>query len=173
MSNEPSRQPGNEPGNEPDAATRLSPGDQAPDFTLRDGTGVQQSLTGYRGQNLIVYFYPAAFTPGCTTEACDFRDNLESFGGSGYQVIGISPDPVAKLAEFAAGESLTFPLLSDEDAVVAQRWGAWGDKTVGGRTVTGLLRSTFVIDSQGRIVDAQYNVSADGHVAALRAQLVG
>lgn len=168
MSNEPNTEPSAESG-----GTRLSAGDQAPNFTLRDGTGVQQSLADYRGQNLIVYFYPAAFTPGCTTEACDFRDNLESFAGSGYQVIGISPDPVAKLAEFAAGESLTFPLLSDEDAAVAKRWGAWGEKTVGDKTFTGLLRSTFVIDAEGRIVDAQYNVSADGHVAGLRAQLVG
>jgi peroxiredoxin Q/BCP len=162
-----------ETNNETSGAARLHPGDQAPDFTLRDGTGVQQSLADYRGQNLVVYFYPAAFTPGCTTEACDFRDNLESFAGSGYQVIGISPDPVAKLAEFTAAESLTFPLLSDEDAAVAKRWGAWGQKTVGDKTFTGLLRSTFVIDADGRIVDPQYNVSADGHVAALRAQLVG
>lgn len=152
---------------------RLTSGDAAPDFTLRDGTGAERSLADFRGQNVIVYFYPAAFTPGCTTEACDFRDNLASFAGSGYQVVGISPDPVAKLAEFAADESLTFPLLSDEGGTVAKQWAAWGEKTFGDKTFTGVLRSTFVIEADGQIADAQYNVSADGHVAALRAQLVG
>lgn len=151
---------------------QLVAGDTAPGFTLTDGTGAERSLADFHGQNVIVYFYPAAFTPGCTTEACDFRDNLASFDGSGYQVVGISPDPVAKLAEFAADSSLTFPLLSDEGGTVAKQWGAWGEKTLGESTFVGLLRSTFVIDGAGTILDAQYNVSASGHVAALREQLV-
>jgi thioredoxin-dependent peroxiredoxin len=155
---------------------QLAIGQQAPNFTLNDGTGAERSLSDFRGQNVIVYFYPAAFTPGCTTEACDFRDNLASLQASGYQVVGISPDPVAKLADFAADESLTFPLLSDEGAVVARRWGAWGEKTIGQntaepKTVIGLLRSTFVIDPAGVLTDAQYNVTAQGHVAALRTKL--
>ncbi|TAM70545.1 MAG: peroxiredoxin [Microbacteriaceae bacterium] len=155
---------------------RLAIGQQAPDFTLRDGTGTERSLSEFRGQSVVVYFYPAAFTSGCTTEACDFRDSLASLQASGYQVVGISPDPVERLADFAAAESLTFPLLSDEGAAVARRWGAWGEKTIGQnmpeqKTVIGLLRSTFVIDPAGVLTDAQYSVTAQGHVAELRAKL--
>lgn len=152
-------------------SNELTVGETVPDFTLRDGTGTERSLTDFRGQNVIVYFYPAAFTPGCTTEACDFRDNLASLQASDYQVVGISPDPVEKLSEFATAESLTFPLLSDVDGTVADRWGAWGEKTFGDKTFIGVLRSTFVIDAAGVLVEAHYDVAADGHVAALRTSL--
>ncbi|HEY5223397.1 MAG TPA: thioredoxin-dependent thiol peroxidase [Microbacteriaceae bacterium] len=152
-------------------STQLAVGEQAPDFTLRDSTGTERSLSDFRGQSVVVYFYPAAFTAGCTTEACDFRDSLPSLQASGYQVIGISPDPVEKLADFATAESLTFPLLSDLGGTVADAWGAWGEKTFGDKTFIGVLRSTFVIDPAGVLVDAQYNVNAQGHVAALRTQL--
>ncbi|GAA5155117.1 thioredoxin-dependent thiol peroxidase [Microbacterium pseudoresistens] len=154
-----------------ETATRLEVGQDAPDFTLNDAQGTPQSLADHRGTPVIVYFYPGAFTPGCTTEACDFRDNLASFQGAGYTVLGISPDPVAKLAEFAEAEQLAFPLLSDEDSAVAKAWGAWGEKTVQGRTFDGLIRSTFVIDATGRIQIAEYAVDAQGHVARLREAL--
>lgn len=152
-------------------SNELTVGEAVPDFTLRDGTGAERSLSDFRGQKVIVYFYPAAFTPGCTTEACDFRDNLASLEGSGYQVIGISPDPVEKLAKFANAETLTFPLLSDVGGTVADQWGAWGEKTFGDKVFIGVLRSTFVIDPAGVLVDAHYNVTAEGHVAALRTSL--
>ncbi|MBW1640514.1 thioredoxin-dependent thiol peroxidase [Microbacterium resistens] len=152
-------------------AERLEAGQPAPDFALPDAEGRVRRLSDLRGTPVIVYFYPAAFTPGCTTEACDFRDNLASFQGSGYAVLGISPDPVAKLAEFAAAEQLSFPLLSDEDAATAKAWGAWGPKTINGNTFDGLLRSTFVIDAEGRVHSAEYEVSAEGHVARLREAL--
>ncbi|MDA4895425.1 MULTISPECIES: thioredoxin-dependent thiol peroxidase [Microbacterium] len=152
-------------------AERLEAGQPAPDFALADAEGRVRRLSDLRGTPVIVYFYPAAFTPGCTTEACDFRDNLASFQGSGYAVLGVSPDPVAKLAEFAAAEQLSFPLLSDEDAATAKTWGAWGPKTINGTTFDGLLRSTFVIDAEGRVQSAEYEVSAEGHVARLREAL--
>ncbi|WP_104178956.1 thioredoxin-dependent thiol peroxidase [Arthrobacter sp. B0490] len=150
---------------------RLAPGDSAPDFTLPDAEGNEVVLSSFRGGGVVVYFYPAAATPGCTTEACDFRDNLASLGGAGYRVLGISPDPVGKLASFTEQESLTFPLLSDEDHAVAEAYGAWGEKKNYGRTYEGLIRSTVVVDGDGRVAVAQYNVRATGHVAKLRRDL--
>ncbi|MDL9979485.1 thioredoxin-dependent thiol peroxidase [Microbacterium candidum] len=149
----------------------LELGHIAPDFTLTDATGVERSLTDYRGGKVIVYFYPAAFTPGCTTEACDFRENLGSLQGAGYTVLGISPDPVSRLKEFADAEQLSFPLLSDEDAEIAKTWGAWGQKTVGDRTFDGLIRSTMVIDEDGSLTSIEYNVNPNGHVGRLREAL--
>ncbi|MBD7995529.1 thioredoxin-dependent thiol peroxidase [Arthrobacter sp. Sa2CUA1] len=150
---------------------RLSPGSEAPGFTLPDATGRQVSLADYRGRNVIVYFYPKAATPGCTTEACDFRDNLASLQGAGYEVLGISPDPLQALADFTEDLSLTFPLLSDEDNSVARAYGAWGPKVINGQELVGVLRSTVVIDAEGRVALAQYQVDAAGHVAALREEL--
>ena len=149
-------------------AVRLEPGAVAPEFTLIDADGTERSLSDYRGSRVIVYFYPAAMTPGCTKEACDFRDNLASLAAAGLAVIGISPDPPAKLAKFRDKEGLTFPLLSDPDRTVLI---AYGEKQLYGRTVTGVIRSTFVIDADGRIEQAQYNVKATGHVAKLRRDL--
>ncbi|MDQ0376899.1 thioredoxin-dependent thiol peroxidase [Amycolatopsis thermophila] len=146
---------------------RLAPGDQAPDFTLPDSTGRQVSLSDYRGKQVVVYFYPAAGTPGCTKQACDFRDNLGELDGAGYQVLGISPDKPEKLAKFAEAEQLNFPLLSDPDKEVLTAWGAFGEKKNYGRVVQGVIRSTFVIDPDGKIVKALYNVRATGHVAKL------
>ncbi|MDR6867760.1 peroxiredoxin Q/BCP [Microbacterium resistens] len=153
------------------SSEELEAGRPAPDFTLTDASGAPRSLSELRGTPVIVYFYPAAFTPGCTTEACDFRDNLASFQGAGYAVLGISPDPVSKLAEFAAAEQLPFTLLSDESAEVARAWGAWGQKTVNGRTFDGLIRSTVVVDAEGRVLSVEYNVDPHGHVARLREAL--
>ena len=147
---------------------RLSPGDTAPDFTLPDADG---SLSDYRGQKVIVYFYPAAMTPGCTTQACDFRDNLSSLKSAGYQVLGISPDKEEKLAKFRERDAVNFPLLSDPDKATLETYGAWGEKTMYGKTVTGVLRSTFVVEEDGRVEKAQYNVKATGHVAKLRRDL--
>lgn len=154
-----------------DTTTPLAPGDVAPALTLTGHDGKPHALSDHRGRRTVVYFYPAAYTPGCTTEACDFRDNIASLRGAGYDVLGISPDPVDKLATFAADEYLPFPLLSDPEGVTARAWGAWGEKTVGGQVVTGLLRSTFVIDETGTITRAEYRVNPDGHVLALRAAL--
>jgi peroxiredoxin Q/BCP len=140
----------------------------APDFTLTDAAGASRSLSDYRGGKVIVYFYPAAFTPGCTTEACDFRDNLAQLEGAGYTVLGISPDPVERLKEFADAEQLPYTLLSDEDAEVAKTWGAWGQKTVGDVTFDGLIRSTMVVDDEGRLQSIEYRVDPNGHVARLR-----
>ena len=151
--------------------TQLEIGTTAPDFTLTDATGVDRSLSDYRGRKVIVYFYPAAFTPGCTTEACDFRDNLASLEGAGYTVLGISPDPVERLKEFADAEQLAFTLLSDEGAEVAKSWGAWGEKTVGDRTFEGLIRSTMVVDEEGRLQSIEYRVDPTGHVGRLREAL--
>ncbi|GAA5071689.1 thioredoxin-dependent thiol peroxidase [Nocardia iowensis] len=150
---------------------RLSPGDTAPDFTLPDADGKDVSLADYRGRKVIVYFYPAASTPGCTKEACDFRDNLADLDGAGIDVLGISPDKPAKLAKFRDAEQLTFPLLSDPDKKVLTAWGAFGEKTMYGKTVTGVIRSTFLVDEEGKIAVAQYNVRATGHVAKLRRDL--
>lgn len=151
--------------------TKLEPGAAAPDFTLDDQDGTAVSLHDLRGQRVIVYFYPAAMTPGCTTEACDFRDNLGSLQGAGYTVLGVSPDEPAKLREFRAHDGITFPLLSDPDHTVHEAYSAWGEKTMYGKTVTGVIRSTFVIDEQGAIEQALYNVKATGHVARLRESL--
>ena len=150
---------------------RLIPGAPAPDFTLKNSDGKDVSLTDFRGRSTVVYFYPAASTPGCTKQACDFRDSLASLQQAGYDVLGISPDPVDKLARFAAAESLAFPLLSDEDHTVAGSYGAWGEKKNYGRTYEGLIRSTVVIDPDGKVAVAQYNVRATGHVAKLRRDL--
>ncbi|MFP3578420.1 thioredoxin-dependent thiol peroxidase [Arthrobacter sp. fls2-241-R2A-200] len=152
-------------------AERLIPGDVAPDFTLRNHKGSDVSLSGFRGRNTIVYFYPAASTPGCTKEACDFRDSLASLQGAGYEVVGISPDSVEALAKFVDKEELTFPLLSDQDHAVAEAYGAWGEKKNYGRTYMGLIRSTVVLDADGKVALAQYNVRATGHVAKLRRDL--
>jgi thioredoxin-dependent peroxiredoxin len=151
--------------------TRLTTGDPAPDFTLPDADGKPVALEDFRGQRVIVYFYPAAMTPGCTTQACDFRDSLASLNGAGIAVLGISPDPVEKLAEFREQESLSFPLLSDVDKTVLNAYGAYGEKNNYGKTVVGVIRSTFVIDPDGKIAEAQYNVKATGHVAKLRQEL--
>jgi thioredoxin-dependent peroxiredoxin len=150
---------------------RLSPGDPAPDFTLLDADGKPVSLSDHRGRHTIVYFYPAASTPGCTTQACDFRDSMASLQGAGYTVLGVSPDPPAKLARFRDEQSLTFPLLSDPAREVLTAWGAYGDKTRYGKTVQGVIRSTVVVDPEGRVEKAMYNVKATGHVAKLRREL--
>jgi peroxiredoxin Q/BCP len=150
---------------------RLEPGDPAPDFTLPDADGNPVQLSSFRGQRVIVYFYPAAMTPGCTTQACDFRDNLAELNGAGITVLGISPDQPAKLARFRDKEGLTFPLLSDPDHAVLEAYGAFGEKKLYGKTVVGVIRSTFVIDADGKIETAMYGVKATGHVARLRTQL--
>ena len=151
--------------------TRLSPGDTAPDFTLSDADGNDVSLKSLRGQKVVVYFYPAAMTPGCTKQACDFRDNLSSLTSAGYAVVGISPDKPEKLAKFRDRDSVNFPLLSDPSRETLQAYGAFGEKLMYGKTVTGVIRSTFVIDEKGKIEKAQYNVKATGHVAKLRRDL--
>ena len=148
--------------------TPLQTGAQAPAFTLKNSEGQDVSLSDYAGKSVIVYFYPKAATPGCTTEACDFRDNLNSLQGAGYSVLGISPDSPQDIAKFAADESLTFPLLSDPDNEVAKAYGSYGEKTVNGNTFDGTLRSTVVVDAQGNISHAEYGVDAQGHVARLR-----
>jgi len=149
----------------------LAPGDHAPDFTLPDADGEPVALSDYRGRSVIVYFYPAAGTPGCTKQACDFTENLAQLGAAGLDVLGISPDTPAKLAKFQAAENLTFPLLSDAVRSVMQAWGAFGEKKLYGKTVTGVIRSTFVVDAEGKISVAQYNVKATGHVAKLMREL--
>ncbi|CAM3012237.1 peroxiredoxin Q/BCP [Williamsia muralis] len=151
--------------------TRLAVGDKAPGFSLPDADGNTVSLDDYRGRQVIVYFYPAASTPGCTKQACDFRDNLGELNDAGVEVIGISPDKPAKLAKFRDAEELTFPLLSDPDKAVLTAWGAFGEKMMYGKTVTGVIRSTFLVDAEGKIAVAQYNVRATGHVAKLRRDL--
>ena len=150
--------------------SRLEVGDTAPDFTLTDAHGESVSLSDYADSKVIVYFYPAASTPGCTKQACDFRDNLAELDGQGIAVVGISPDKQEKLAKFADAEGLTFPLLSDPDKSVMTAWGAFGEKKLYGKTVTGVIRSTFLVD-HGAIALAQYNVRATGHVAKLRRDL--
>jgi peroxiredoxin Q/BCP len=151
--------------------TRLVPGDQAPDFTLSDDEGKEVSLTDLRGRKAIVYFYPAALTPGCTTQACDFSESLESLSAHGYSVVGISPDKPEKLAKFRAKESLTIALLGDPDKEVLTAWGAFGEKKLYGKTVQGVIRSTVVLDEQGVVTHAWYNVKATGHVAKVRRDL--
>ncbi|HET8927656.1 MAG TPA: thioredoxin-dependent thiol peroxidase [Microbacterium sp.] len=151
--------------------TQLQPGDAAPDFTLDDQDGSPVSLHDLRGQKVIVYFYPAAMTPGCTTQACDFRDSLGSLQSAGYAVIGVSRDAPAKLKQFAERDGLTFPLLSDPDHAVHDAYGTWGEKMNYGKVTEGVLRSTFVIDEDGDIAQALYNVKATGHVARLRTLL--
>ncbi len=151
--------------------SRLSPGDTAPDFSLSDDTGTTVSLADLLGRKVIVYFYPAAMTPGCTKQACDFTDSLSSLRAAGYEVVGISPDKPEKLARFRERDGLTITLLSDPSREVMEAWGAFGEKTMYGRTVTGVIRSTFVVGEDGRIEYAAYNVRATGHVAKLRKDL--
>jgi peroxiredoxin Q/BCP len=147
---------------------RLEVGDKAPAFSLSDADGNTVKLSDYKGRKVIVYFYPAASTPGCTKQACDFRDSLAQLNEAGLAVVGISPDKPAKLTKFRDAEGLTFPLLSDPDREVLTAWGAYGEKTMYGKKVQGVIRSTFVVDEKGAIEVAQYNVKATGHVAKLR-----
>jgi peroxiredoxin Q/BCP len=149
----------------------LSVGSPAPDFSLTAADGSTVTLSGLRGRLVIVYFYPAAMTPGCTKQACDFRDSLGALAAAGYAVLGVSPDPPAKLAEFIDRDQITFPLLSDPDKAVMRAWGAWGEKSLYGKKVTGVIRSTVVVDPDGVIEIARYNVKATGHVASLRKAL--
>jgi len=153
------------------ATPRLSPGDPAPDFTLPDADGNPVALSGLRGRKVVLYAYPAASTPGCTTQACDFRDSLASLQAAGYEVVGVSPDTTEKLARFRAAEGLSFPLLSDPDKAVLTAYGAYGEKSLYGKTVVGVIRSTFVLDEQGKVTAASYAVKAKGHVAKLRRDL--
>jgi peroxiredoxin Q/BCP len=150
---------------------RLAPGDLAPDFTLPDAGGRELSLSSLRGQRVIIYFYPAAMTPGCTKQACDFRDSRSDLSDAGFTVLGISPDSPAKLARFAEKEGLTFPLLSDPDRAVLKAYGAFGEKMLYGKKSIGVIRSTFVVGTDGRIENAYYGVKATGHVARLRKDL--
>jgi peroxiredoxin Q/BCP len=150
---------------------RLSPGDTAPEFTLLDDTGKEVALSDFLGRKVIVYFYPAAMTPGCTKQACDFTDTLDSFRAQGYEVIGISPDKPEKLAKFRERDGLTITLLSDPDKTVLREYGAYGEKKLYGKLVEGVIRSTVVVDEDGKVFLAQYNVKATGHVAKLRKDL--
>jgi len=150
---------------------RLAPGDQAPDFTLPTDTGEEVSLGDLRGKKVIVYFYPAAMTPGCTKQACDFTDSLDALKGAGFEVLGISPDKPEKLAKFRERDHLTITLLSDADKSVMNAYGAFGEKKLYGKTVEGVIRSTLVVDEDGKVELAQYNVKATGHVAKLRKDL--
>ena len=150
---------------------RLEPGQTAPDFTLLDQNGEPLTLSSLRGQKVIVYFYPEAMTPGCTTQACDFRDSLNQLNGAGYRVVGVSRDQVDKLAAFVKNDHLTFPILSDPDHGIHDRWGTYGEKLLYGKKVTGAIRSTFVLDENGVITHTFYNTKATGHVAMLKKQL--
>jgi peroxiredoxin Q/BCP len=147
-------------GNSLTDTARLAPGDKAPAFTLPDADGKKVSLADYKGRRVIVYFYPAASTPGCTKQACDFRDSLGELSGAGIDVVGISPDKPEKLAKFRDAEKLTFPLLSDPERKTLAAYGAFGEKKIYGKTVQGVIRSTFVVDENGKIAEAQYNVKA-------------
>jgi peroxiredoxin Q/BCP len=146
---------------------RLQPGDTAPAFSLPDADGKQVSLTGHLGRKVVVYFYPAALTPGCTKQACDFTDNLDVLAEAGYDVIGISPDKPEKLGKFREKEHLKVTLLADTEKEVLTAYGAFGEKTMYGKTVTGVIRSTLIVDEQGKVEHAFYNVKATGHVAKL------
>lgn len=151
--------------------TMLQPGDPAPDFALPDADGETVALSDLRGSKVILYFYPAASTPGCTTQACDFRDSLGSLQAAGYEVLGISPDPPSKLIRFRDEEHLPFRLLSDPERRALEPYGAYGEKELYGKTVTGVIRSTFVVDEAGKVEHAFYNVKATGHVTKLRREL--
>ena len=150
---------------------RLAAGDTAPEFTLTSDTGEEVALSDFLGRKVIVYFYPAAMTPGCTKQACDFTDSLDSLHASGYEVLGVSPDKPEKLAKFRERDGLTITLLSDADKKVMKAWGAYGEKKLYGKVVEGVIRSTLVIGEDGRVEVAQYNVKATGHVAKLRKDL--
>jgi peroxiredoxin Q/BCP len=158
-------------GNALTDTARLAEGDKAPAFSLTDADGNTVKLADFKGRKVIVYFYPAASTPGCTKQACDFRDSLAQLNEAGLDVVGISPDKPEKLAKFRDAEGLIFPLLSDPDKKVLSAWGAFGEKKLYGKTVVGVIRSTFVVDEKGNIEVAQYNVKATGHVAKLRRDL--
>ncbi len=151
----------------------LETGDRAPQFSLIDDAGDTRSLDDFRGEKLVVFFYPKAMTPGCTTEACDFRDRADALLAAGYAVVGVSPDPVSRLVTFKEKESLNYPLLSDPDHEVATAFGAWGMKKNYGREYEGLIRSTFVIDEGGVVTNAYRNVRAKGHVARVSRDLLG
>jgi peroxiredoxin Q/BCP len=151
--------------------TRLAPGDTAPDFTLPDADGQDVSLKDFRGRRVVVYFYPAARTPGCTKQACDFRDSLDSLNAAGIAVVGVSKDKPEKLAKFRERDALTFPLLSDPSLDVHKAYDVYGEKTMYGKKIMGVIRSTFVVDADGKLEQAQYNVKATGHVAKLRRDL--
>ena len=150
---------------------RLQPGEVAPEFTLVDDSGASVRLADFRGCRVVLYVYPAAMTAGCTTQACDFRDSLDALHAAGIEVLGLSPDRPEKLAKFRARDHLTFPLLSDPDKTTLTAYGAWGEKQLYGKTVTGVIRSTFVVAADGTLELAQYNVKATGHVAKLRRDL--
>jgi thioredoxin-dependent peroxiredoxin len=150
---------------------RLSPGDAAPDFTLPTDDGSTVTLSDLRGRKVIVYFYPAAMTPGCTKQACDFTDSLDALKAAGFEVLGISPDKPEKLAKFRERDALTITLLSDQGKAVMTEWGAFGEKKMYGKVVQGVIRSTIVVDEDGKVEVAQYNVKATGHVAKLRRDL--
>ncbi|MEU8176999.1 thioredoxin-dependent thiol peroxidase [Microbispora hainanensis] len=151
--------------------SKLQPGDPAPDFTLTDADDNEVSLESFRGKRVILYFYPAAMTPGCTKQACDFRDNLGALTEQGFVVLGVSKDKPAKLRQFRERDALTFPLLSDTGLDVHKAYGAYGEKTNYGKTVMGVIRSTFIIDPDGKVEKALYNVKATGHVARLTKEL--
>lgn len=150
---------------------RLAPGDLAPDFTLPDADNTPVTLSDFRGQKVVVYFYPAASTPGCTAQACDFSASVDDFKAAGYAILGISPDDTEKLAAFRDEVGTPFPLLSDPDRTVLNAWGAYGEKKLYGKVILGVIRSTFIVNEEGRIDTAQYNVRATGHVAKLRREL--
>ncbi|CPR10354.1 alkyl hydroperoxide reductase/ Thiol specific antioxidant/ Mal allergen [Mycobacterium bohemicum DSM 44277] len=152
---------------------RLAPGDKAPAFSLPDADGNKVSLADYKGRRLVVYFYPAASTPGCTKQACAFRDNLRDLNDAGIDVVGISPDKPEKLAKFRDAEKLTFPLLSDPDRKVLTAWGTYGEKQMYGKTVRGVIRSTFVVDEKGKIAVAQYNVKAANTASSIQKIIAG
>jgi peroxiredoxin Q/BCP len=154
-----------------DSPVRLEPGDKAPDFTLPTDDGGTLSLVDLRGQRVVLYAYPAAMTPGCTTQACDFRDSLDALHAAGIAVVGLSPDQPAQLAKFRERDALTFPLVGDPSKETLIAYGAYGEKNSYGKTIIGVIRSTFVIDAEGRIERAMYNVKAKGHVAKLRQEL--
>lgn len=150
---------------------KLQPGDVAPEFELPDADGKPVSLASLRGRRVILFFYPAAMTPGCTKESIDFRDSLPELSDAGIEVVGISPDQPAKLARFRDRDALNFPLLSDPDNKVLSAYGAYGEKKLYGKTVVGVIRSTLLIDADGRVEKAYYNVKATGHVARIRREL--
>ena len=151
--------------------TKLEEGAQAPSFTLPDQDGNPVSLDDFKGTRVLVYFYPGDDTPGCTKEACQFNDNLAGFQAAGVPVVGISPDNAASHQRFRNRYGLRFPLLTDADHTVMEAWGAWGEKTRYGRTSVGVLRSTFLLDEQGRVERAWHNVKADGHATNVLAHL--
>ncbi len=151
---------------------KLEPGDDAPFFSRRNQAGDDVTLDDYAGHRLVIYFYPRAFTPGCTTESCDFRDRHEAFYAAGYEILGVSPDPIDKLEAFRKEHDLPFPLLADEDHAMAEAYGAWGTKKNYGKEYEGLIRSTIVVNEDGKVEHAWYNVRATGHAARVESSLI-